>query len=209
MADIPEVLVAAVDNGSRDQTRARLRGWAGRHPERIRPVLLDENAGYGGGILAGLRALPPSLAVAGWMWGDNQIDPGILPALYAACADDAADLAKARRVERQDGPARRAVTAVYAGTMRWGVGVRVADVNGCPKLFRREALDALALESVDWFLDAEAILKAEARGLRVAEQAAVMRPRLAGQSKVRWATVAEFAWNLVRRAPGYRDRSRG
>ena len=163
-------------------------------------VHLQKNAGYGGGILAGLRALPPDLEVLGWMWGDNQIDPAaVLLPLYRACRDGDAALAKARRVTRQDGWQRRAVTTVYAATMRWGVGVRTPDVNGCPKLFRREALAALDLRSEDWFLDAEAILKAEARGLRIADHPAVMRPRAAGRSKVRLATVREFVGHILAR----------
>ncbi len=90
------------------------------------------------------------------------------------------------------------VTTSYGAVMR-ALGVVTPDVNGCPKLFRAEALDALELTSTDWFIDAEAVLGAEARGWRIADAPVVMRPRTTGRSKVRLATVVEFARNLLGR----------
>lgn len=196
-APIPRVCLALVNNGSHDDTGPQIDALAQQHPQRILSVHLAQNAGYGGGILAGLRALPPDLDVVGWMWGDNQIDPLILRPLYELCQRGQADLAKARRVARQDGWQRRAVTTVYAATMRLGVGAQTPDVNGCPKLLRRPALERLALTSTDWFLDAEAILKAERLGLRVVDRPTTMRPRQHGKSKVRLATVQEFARHIL------------
>jgi len=191
--------VALVDNGSTDGTGARIDALAAADPAGVVAVHLAENAGYGGGILAGLRALravdPPP--VLGWAWGDRQVAPSVLPALYGACRAGA-PLAKARRVERQDGPQRVLVTATYGAVMR-ALGVVTPDVNGCPKLFRAEALEALALRSTDWFIDAEAVLGAEARGWQIADAPVIMRPRAAGRSKVRVATVVEFARNLLGR----------
>lgn len=193
-----EATVVLVDNGSRDDTPRLVEALCRAHPP-LQAAHLADNAGYGGGILAGVRALlalPSPPAVIGWMWGDNQIDPAILPALYAHCRRGAA-LAKARRTVRQDGLQRRLITAGYALTMRHLMGAATPDVNGCPKLFRREVLEQLDLSSEDWFLDAEAILKLEARGLPVAWEEATMRPRRGGRSKVNWRTVAEFARNLA------------
>ncbi|MFT4975575.1 MAG: glycosyltransferase involved in cell wall biosynthesis [Myxococcota bacterium] len=203
-----EASVVLVDNGSADSTPHIIDTLAARHPQ-LSTLHLSVNAGYGGGILAGVRALlaaPRPAEVIGWMWGDNQIDPTILPALYARCLGGAS-LAKAQRTVRQDGRRRRLIATGYAAVMRAGMGVETPDVNGCPKLFRREVLSELALSSEDWFLDAEAILKLEAAGLPVASEPAVMRPRLQGESKVRWQTVAEFIVNLVRVSRGRAPRA--
>lgn len=188
--------LALVDNGSTDGTGGLVDALA-RDP-RVLAVHLPENAGYGGGILTGLRALgeggPP--AILGWTWGDGQVDPAVIPPLYRA-AMAGAMFAKARRVERQDGLQRRVVTTGYAAVMR-ALGVTTPDVNGCPKLLRREAYEALAPRHTDWFLDAEVVLGAEARGWTAVDLPVVMRPRKAGRSKVRWGTVAEFVGNLTR-----------
>ncbi len=198
-AGLPMRLVL-VDNGSRDRTGAIIDRLAA--DPRVLAVHLADNQGYGGGILAGLRAawsVPVAggpAPVLGWMWGDGQVDPGVLPALAAAIADGA-DLAHVRRVERQDGWQRLVVTRTYAAATRL-LGVDSPDVNGCPKLFRRDLLARLDLRAGDWFLDFEAVAGAAALGARVETRPAVMRPRAAGRSKVRLGTLAEFAANLAR-----------
>ena len=192
-----EVRLTLVDNGSTDGTGALIDHLAATEPE-VDALHLSPNQGYGGGILAGLHHLATAHdpTVLGWAWGDGQVDPAVIPGLFAACVDGAM-IAKTRRTVRQDGLQRRLVTTAYALTMRTR-GVVTPDVNGCPKLLRREAFDALALAHTDWFLDAEAILGAEARGWRIDSVATTMRPRAAGRSKVGHATILEFARNLSR-----------
>ncbi len=192
-----ELRLALVDNGSQDGTGEAIDALA-VEDARVLAVHVSPNRGYGGGILAGVEALRAegSPDVLGWCWGDGQVDPAVIPALYRACQEGAM-LAKARRVERQDGLQRRVVTTGYAAVTR-ALGVRTRDVNGCPKLLRREAWEALAPGHTDWFLDAEVVLGAEARGWEIAELPVVMRPRRAGKSKVRAGTVLEFAVNLGR-----------
>ena len=189
--------LALVNNGSRDGTAAAVDHLAKR-PE-VLAVHLSENAGYGGGILAGLhtlQGLPAPPDVIGWCWGDGQIDPVVLPELYRRCIAGT-DIARIRRVRREVGRQRWLISTTYAGIMSV-LGVATRDVNGCPKLFRAEALAQLHLSHTDWFLDAEAILKAEAAGMRIEAMEAVMHPRTAGVSKVGWQTIAEFVVNIAR-----------
>jgi hypothetical protein len=77
-------------------------------------------------------------------------------------------------------------------------GTTTPDITGGPKIFRAEALSALALTHSDWFLDCEAVCKAEAAGMRIEDVPAVMRARTAGVSKVNWATAVEFVDNIAR-----------
>lgn len=188
--------LALVDNGSRDRTGELVDRLAA--DPRVMAVHLTPNQGYGGGILAGIAALRAMGAheVLGWCWGDGQVDPAVIPALYSACLGGA-DLAKARRTERRTGAQRRLVSAAYEAVTR-ALGVRTRDVNGCPKLLRAEAWEALGAVHQDWFLDAEVVLGVEAHRMRVAELPVVLRERAAGQSKVRLGTVLEFVENLAR-----------
>lgn len=187
-----------VDNGSTDDTRARVRGWT--QVPGVEGVFLDENDGYGGGIQAGLdrlRARPP--AFIGWGWGDGQVDARVLPTLVHAL-QHGAHVAKVRRVSRHDGWQRRVVTRTYA-RLHHLLGARSADVNGCPKLLTWTAFQQANLRSRDWFLDPELVLLAEARGWTVVEVPAAMEPRAAGRSKVNWRTAAALgaqvlAWRM-------------
>ena len=193
--DVPFRL-ALVDNGSRDRTGEIVDRLAA--DPRVMAVHVSPNRGYGGGILAGIAALQErgDCGVLGWCWGDGQVDPAVIPALYEACLAGA-DLAKARRTERRTGMDRRLVSAGYE-VVTQALGVRTRDVNGCPKLLRAEAWEAVGAVHRDWFLDAEVVLEVEARRMRVAERPVVMRERAAGESKVRLGTVLEFVGNLAR-----------
>jgi len=194
-AEIQSTIVL-VNNGSEDSTGAVIDGLA--IPGQIEIVHLRQNHGYGGGILAGIAHLEsiglPEMI--GWCWGDGQVSASVLPRLVAAL-EGGADLAKTNRSERQDGPWRQLVTTAYAATMRVA-GISDVDVNGCPKLMTRAAFQAIQPSATDWFLDAETMIRAEALGMRIAQEPVVMRPREAGESKVRLRTLGEFALNIGR-----------
>ena len=189
-------ILAVVNNGSNDATGVIL-DQLHEQDERIIPIHLETNQGYGGGILAGLKSLnhyKPS--IIGWSWGDGQICATSLSSLYQQCISGA-DLAKIYRVQRQDGYRRRMISYCYAMGMRQ-MGTHTTDINGCPKLFRWPFFEQLQLESRDWFLDAEAMLKAEKMGGSIHNEPAIMEARTSGVSKVRLWTLLEFAKNMTR-----------
>ena len=199
------VVVALVDNGSRDGTRARLAAACGDvGAGRFLLVPLDHNAGYGGGILAGLRQLvrdaaPPTL---GWAWGDGQVDVRVCSALLDAI-EAGATLAKVRRTQREDGRLRRATTRCWSAWAR-AMGAQSTDLNGCPKLFSAHLLRGLPLRSTGWFLDAELVRACEDRGLPITELDARMQPRRGGESKVRPRTAVDLGLRMLAHRIGWR-----
>ncbi len=193
-ARVPLTLIL-VDNGSRDGTRAVVERLA-REEAEVRGVYLDKNAGYGGGILAGMNTSDAD--VLGYMWGDDQVAAEDVLRVYRRLIVDGADLAKARRVQRIDGWQRAVVTRVYNTTTLWLFHITSTDANGCPKLFRRQTWDLLAPRSSDWFLDPEIMIAAARQGLKLAEVDVRARPRTKGVSKVGSGTVLEFLVNLAR-----------
>ena len=76
-----------------------------------------------------------------------------------------------------------------------GLGLTLNDINGCPKLFNRYAFQSLNIRSTDWFIDAEVMLKATDRKLKIQAIPAVMTARQGGASKVNWKTCLEFVRN--------------
>ncbi len=200
LAGLPLELVL-VNNGSEDATAAKVNALAVRH-RSIRAMHLVQNAGYGGGILAGLNTL--ETPVVGWTWGDGQIHPEVVRAAYDKLVQDRLDLVKSHRVERRDGIQREMISSVYNRVMRVGFGLKCADVNGCPKLMTAATLDRLQLRSLDWFLDPECLLKATELGLRIGTVPAVMHSREGGASKVKLETVTEFAQRLWSWRGGWR-----
>lgn len=184
-----------VDNGSRDATREIVARLAAADA-RVVPVSLDENAGFGGGVLAGLRASRGDLV--GFMGGDGQVAAEDLVAVVRAARAGGFDLAKGRRIARHDGWRRRIVSVVYNGLFRLTFPCRVHDVNGSPKVMRRSLLESLRLVSRDWFLDAEIVIKASVLKARIGEVPLTFRRRHGGGSHVRLAALMEFARNMLR-----------
>src|SRR5262249_37873887 len=158
--------LVAVNNGSRDRTGELLGEFAAAHRE-VKPVTVETNIGFGNGILSGLAH-----ATAGWVGtvaADGQVDAEDLVRLYeAAVGTDGRVLAKVRRRFRMDGFLRKIVSVSYNCFVRllWP-GIGTWDVNGQPRLMRREAWQAMNLVSTNWLLDPEMVVKAHYMGLRV------------------------------------------
>lgn len=183
-----------VINGSRDRTPeicARLASYF----SCVKSVSLPVNRGYGSGILAGLRGA--SGQYVGFMCGDGQIAPEDLARVMREIASSEWDLVKVWRATRGDGFVRKMNSLVYNWLFRVCLGTRTRDINAMPKIWRRDASLLLDLRSTDWFIDAEIMIKARYRGLRVRELPAHYLERVGGRSLVQVSTVFEFLGNAV------------
>ena len=188
--------VIAVDNGSHDRTGDVLARLAARHTS-VRPHRVEQNRGYGNGILQGIP-----LARGEWIGfipADGQIDAEDVVRLYEAAAESNGNVvAKARRRFRMDGVQRKLVSIMYNIVIRmlWP-RLDSLDVNGTPKILPRRAVVTMRLESEGWFLDPEIMLKSHVMGLRVLEYNVFARMRGNGVSHVRASTCWEFFRNLL------------
>jgi polyisoprenyl-phosphate glycosyltransferase len=188
--------LVAVNNGSRDRTEAVIAELASRYPE-VTPGKVERNVGFGQGILAGIP-----LCRAPWIGmvaADGQVDAEDVVRLFDACtATDGRVLGKVRRRFRMDGPLRKVISIGYNGFV-WLLWPRLGslDVNGNPRLMRREVLLAMALESTNWLLDPEMLIKAHYMGIRVLELNVFARMRGNGLSHVRLTTCWEFFKHLL------------
>jgi len=200
LAGVPHELVL-VNNGSQDTTGQKINALAVKH-SAVRAIHLEVNAGYGGGILAGMNSL--TTPIVGWTWGDGQVRPEIVREAWSVLIKERRDLVKTCRYERHDGTQRFVVSKLYNRVMRHGFGLPWSDVNGCPKLMTAKTYAALQLRSLDWFLDPECLLKAQELGLSIGEVDAVMHPREGGVSKVHRDTLLQFIQRLWAWRGGWR-----
>jgi len=188
--------IVAVDNGSTDQTGEIINRLA-TTDSRIIPVQVAVNEGYGNGILRGFRS-----AAGQWVGSipaDGQVDAeDVLRLFEAARVTNGLVLAKVRRRFRMDGLLRKAVSISYNFFFRalWP-GIRTLDVNGSPKIVRREWLEVMNVQSKGWLLDPEMVVKAGYLGLRILELNVFARMRGTGLSHVRAGTCWEFFRDLL------------
>ncbi|HEY7512616.1 MAG TPA: glycosyltransferase family 2 protein [Vicinamibacteria bacterium] len=186
--------VVVVDDGSRDGTAARLAALGGGLGPRLRVLRHEVNQGYGAALRAGFRAARGDLVF--YTDSDNQFDLAELAA--AVPLMDAHDAVLGYRVRRQDPFARLCTSAVFNRITCLALGVRVRDLNCSFKLFRREVLHALPLQSDDFFIDAELVALLHRAGARYTQIPVRHLPRLAGRSTVRASDVPRTLRSLAR-----------
>lgn len=188
--------LVAVDNGSSDRTGEVLRGLQPTYPDLV-IHRVEPNEGYGNGVLHGIP-----VTTAEWVGiipADGQVDAEDVVRLFdSARATNGRIVAKVRRRFRMDGPLRKIVSVSYNlfVLMLWPT-LGSLDVNGSPKLLRRDVLVSMRLTSKRWFLDPELMIKAHYLGLRVVELNVFARMRGNGLSNVRAATCWEFFRDLL------------
>lgn len=188
--------IVAVQNGSCDRTPEILDSLQPRYAE-LRVVDVPVNQGYGYGLRQGLAAC--SGDILGWIPGDGQVPPSAVPDLVRQMIWTDAAVGRSRRVVRYDGRGKWLMSVVLSCLVRLVLGISACDVDGVPKLMRREVYNALRLRSNDAFIDIETLVKAKRLGLQVCEINVTYLPRTGGRSKVRWlATSIEFVRNVLR-----------
>jgi glycosyltransferase involved in cell wall biosynthesis len=173
---IPFELVA-VDDGSRDETLARLRALVPRHPQLV-VVALRRNFGQTLALQAGLDRARGDVIVT--MDGDLQNDPRDIPALLERIAQGA-DVVSGWRRQRQDTLVLRKIPSWIANRMvRAITGVSIHDQGCSLKAYRSQVIHALDLYGdMHRFI---AVLTMPL-GARIAEVEVNHRARSAGTSK--------------------------
>ena len=188
LAELPrladEFEIICVDDGSRDGTRQLADQLALDHPGLVRVVHHAQNRGYGAAIRSGLRAARHPLVC--FTDGDRQFRVADLAALLDRMAkpgaEGAPDVVVGYRLKRADRPLRLAYARIYRLCLRLFFGLRLRDVDCACKLFRRESLRGIAVESGGAFLSAELLIKLRTGGRIVAEVGVPHHARVAGRA---------------------------
>jgi glycosyltransferase involved in cell wall biosynthesis len=167
--------IVLVDDGSSDGTAERIVQEAARDP-RVRPVLLEKNAGQSAALAAGLSRARGRVIVT--LDADLQNDPADLGLVLAALEN--ADVVSGVREQRQDSRVRLLSSRIANGVRRGVLGDPVTDIGCSFKAYRREALEGLPMfVGVHRFLPALCVF----RGARFAEVKLRHRARRHGISK--------------------------
>jgi polyisoprenyl-phosphate glycosyltransferase len=192
LVDVVNAEVILVDNGSTDDTQAKLsRLLAGQ--TRVRAARVDVNQGYGYGILAGLRAAQGD--VLGWTHADLQCDPldaAVGFRLFAESSDPLKLFVKGRRYGRPAADALFTLGMSAFETLLLGVGLH--DINAQPTMFARSFFEEWRSAPYDFSLDLYAYSLAKRSGLTVARFPVRFEARAHGVShwNVDWRAKRKF-----------------
>jgi len=189
-----------VDNGSTDFTPNLL---ASKQLVGLSVIRLETNAGYGGGILAGVRAT--RTALVGWMHADLQTSPRELVAFESKLVDH--PFAKGLRQERQFSDRVLTLAMSFVQLVLWKKWL--PDINGQPTIVDSRWMASFDYLPNDFSLDLCVVLKAAHEKINFARIPVPFRERHAGQSKWNfgWKSKLKFSRRVLIYSIKYRFHS--
>lgn len=197
-----EILV--VDDASPDGTGEIAEQLARRHPGRLQVLHRKAKLGLASAYIAGFRrALEDGADVIIQMDADFSHSPHYLPQLLEKLKDH--DVAIGSRyvaggaTDRRWGWRRRFLSRAGNVYARWVTGLKVKEVTGGFRAFRREALEKLdfsAIQSKGYAFQIETAYALQKQGFRMAEVPIIFQERGAGRSKMSWRIIWEALWRV-------------
>lgn len=209
---VPQVLaqderleVLVIDDNSPDGT-GRLADGLARVDPRVHVLHREAKQGLGKAYLAGFSwAIAHGYDYVFEMDADFSHDPVHLKEFLRAAAG--ADLVLGSRyldgrVTIVNWPMSRLLLSYFANVYaRWVTGLRIWDLTGGFKCFRRKVLETIDLSQVEsngYAFQIEMSVRAWRKGFRIAEIPIVFVDRTEGQSKMNRAIVREAIWMVPR-----------
>jgi dolichol-phosphate mannosyltransferase len=196
------VRVLVIDDNSPDGT-GELADRLAQELDYVDVLHRERKEGLGPAYLAGFhRALADGAELILEMDCDFSHDPTDVPRLVAAVEE--ADVALGSRyvdggAVRNWGVLRRFVSAGGSWYARVLLGVRIRDLTGGFKCYRREVLETIDLDAIHskgYAFQIETTFRALRAGFRVVEIPITFVDREAGGSKMSRAIVAEAIWKV-------------
>jgi glycosyltransferase involved in cell wall biosynthesis len=200
-AELPDVDVLVVDDGSTDRTADVAR----EHGAEVHS--LGSNLGLRFGIAAGYRhALEHGYAYCGRVDADGQHPPRELARLLALVRSGACDVAVGSRFVSGEGyppyrylpsPARRFGTAVLRRAMKLALGRSFGDATSGLYAVNAKALPLLADTYTSRAPEVEALVRIAGAGLRLEEVPVTMDVRASGESKLRGSKAVKLVLTVA------------
>ena len=197
-----DVRVLVIDDNSPDGT-GEIADSLARELDYVGVLHRERKEGLGPAYLAGFRrALADGAELILEMDCDFSHDPSDVPRLVAATED--ADVVLGSRYVpgggvRNWGLLRRFVSAGGSWYARVLLGVKVRDLTGGFKCYRREVLERIDLDAIDskgYAFQIETTYRALRAGFRVVEVPITFVDREAGGSKMSKSIVVEGMWKV-------------
>jgi glycosyltransferase involved in cell wall biosynthesis len=168
--------IVVVDDGSQDESAELLERWCERD-DRIRAVHHLANQGYGAALRSGLRSARGELVF--FSDADLQFDLAEIQNLLLHA--DEFDIVAGYRSPRRDHFIRRAIAWFWGTLVQALFDLRVRDIDCAFKIFRREVLDAIPIDSIGAFVNTEILARARAARFEIKQVPVTHRARVQGR----------------------------
>lgn len=200
-----DVAVINVDDGSPDGTGRIADEWAAACPGRVVPVHRSGKLGLGTAYIAGFRcAFELGAKRLITMDADFSHNPRYIPAMIAK-SEDADVVIGSRYVPGGDMlycPWYRKVLSAGANMIaHTALGLEARDTTAGFRLYRREVLESIALDSIfssGYSFLIEMLYLVQRKGWRVAEVPIVYEDRMHGQTKISRNEILRALYTVAR-----------
>ncbi len=174
LADIFEVII--VDDGSTDKT-GEIASALAREDQRVRVWTHDTNRGYGAALRSGFAAA--QYGAVCFTDADGQFDLKEIETFLLLIGTY--DAVLGYRIKRQDKFYRKINTFIYKTAVNLLFRLGVRDIDCAFKMFRREVMNNITINSAGAVASAEMLIKAKRQGYRFVEVGVHHYARQAGQ----------------------------
>lgn len=203
LANITELEVIFVNNGSTDNTKSLLPALISKH-KQFRCIHIKKNTGYGYGILAGLNTAKGQ--ILGWTHADIQTDPtDFIKAINFFGEGTSSTFVKGKRYGRP----------IFDTIFTFGMSIfetiflreLLIDINAQPTVFQRDFYESWQNPPKDFSLDLYAYFLAKQGKFKIRRFPVRFGPRLYGKSS--WNTGAKARLNFILRTLQFSIRLKG
>ena len=199
--------ILIIDDGSPDGTAAIIKGLQVEFPERLHLLERSGKQGLGTAYLTGFKwSLDHGYDYVFEMDADFSHNPDDLLRLYAACAEQGADLAVGSRychgVSVVDWPMSRIIMSYYASAYVRGVlNMKVFDTTAGFVCYSRKVLETIDLDAVQmkgYGFQIEMKYTAYRLGFKIFEVPIIFTNRQLGTSKMSSGIFGEAFWGVIK-----------
>ena len=198
--------VLVVDDGSPDGTGAIVKGLQAEFPDRVFLIERSGKLGLGTAYIAGFKwALKAGYEYIFEMDADFSHNPNDVPRLYAACAEEGADLSVGSRyvtgVNVVNGPMGRVLMSYFASKyVRFITGLPVYDTTAGFNCYRRKVLETMDLDAIrfkGYAFQIEMKFVTHKCGFTIKEVPVIFVNRVLGVSKMSGGIFSEAFFGVI------------
>lgn len=173
--------IIIVDDGSIDETQLICQNLLSLYRDKLVVLRHLNNRGYGAALRTGLFSAKNDLVF--YTDSDNQFDINEI-SNFMEYIDDY-DLVIGYRENRKDVLIRKFSSFVFNRIIFLLFGLDVKDIDCSFKLFKKDSLKKISIDTDEFLVDAELLIKARLKNLKIKQLAVTHLPRMAGKSTVR------------------------
>jgi glycosyltransferase involved in cell wall biosynthesis len=183
--------IILVDDGSMDET-PKIADAIAAADGRVKVVHHPVKSGYGAALQSGFRTATKGLVF--YTDGDGQFDLNELPPLLLMMKQY--DIVSCYRINRKENLRRRANAWLWTWLICTLFGLKVRDMNGAFKLYKRKIFDVIKMESKGSLLNSEILARAKRKGFTMTQVGVHHYPRAAGKAGPKTKVIFKAFWEL-------------